>query len=133
MKPTYVTFEQAKRLKEIGLVAECKRYWVKYSNSEYKEMSAIQLEDLDREIGIGGNLIIPKYEQWQIIEWLRVKYEIWISCHPTSNPLKCQFRIYQNNKGIMNQTYDNYMSKEFITPQQAYSAAFDYILQNNLI
>lgn len=132
MKPTYVTFEQAKGFKEKGLVAKCKRYWVKYSNSKYKEMSDIQLEDLDREIGIGGNLIIPKYEQWQTIEWLRREKGIWIHSAPENNEedvVKWAFTIQQIDTEV------RFVRRvgEFNLPQEAYSAAFDCILQNNLI
>ena len=67
-------------------------------------------------------------EQWQVVEWLRVNHGIWISSYPTSNPKKCQFRIYQNNNGVMGQVYDDYMGKEFNSPQEAYSSAFDFVL-----
>jgi hypothetical protein len=130
IKPEYVTFEQAKWLKEKGLIANCKRYWVKYSNTEYKEMSDIQLEDLDREIGIGSNLIIPKYEQWQVVEWFRVNHGIWISVDMVYETTQTGFwysirQSKEDDKAIC--------SNDYPTPQEAYSAAFDYILNNNLI
>jgi hypothetical protein len=130
IKPAYVTFEQAKWLKEKGLIANCKRYWVKYSNTEYKEMSDIQLEDLDREIGIGSNLVIPKYEQWQVVEWLRVNHGIWISVDMVYETTQTGFwysirQSKEDDKAIC--------SNDYPTPQEAYSAAFDYILNNNLI
>ena len=124
IKPTYVTGEQAKLLKEKGLIANCKRYWVKYSNTEYKEMSDIQLEDLDREIGIGSNLIIPKYEQWQVVEWALKNYNIWISVQPnepfTDNDW-C-FKIFKNNQLIMSlEGYDS--------PKNAYIEAINKFLK----
>ena len=130
IKPAYVTFEQAKWFKEKGLIANCKRYWVKYSNTEYKEMSDIQLEDLDREIGIGSNLIIPKYEQHQVVEWLRVNHGIWISVDMVYETTQTGFwysirQSKEDDKAIC--------SNEYPTPQEAYSAAFDYIFNKNLI
>jgi hypothetical protein len=127
IEPTHVTFEQAKGLKEKGLIANCKRYWVKYSNAEYKEMSDIQLEDLDREIGIGSNLIISKYEQHQVVEWLRVNHGIWISVDMVYETTQTGFwysirQSKEDDKAIC--------SNEYPTPQEAYSAAFDYVLKS---
>jgi hypothetical protein len=78
-----------------------------------------------------GSIFAP--EQWKVVEWLRLNHDIWISCYPTSNPKKCQFRIYQNDDEVMGQICDEYMDTEFKTPQEAYSAAFDYIFNKNLI
>lgn len=144
IKPHYVDFNTAKLLKEKRLVADCKKYWVKYTDTEYKEMSDIQLEDLDREIGIGGNLVIPKYEQWQVVEWLRINHGIWVEVN---------YGIYHAVKGTFSDTdlYGFYFTIKsidekdvyifgdeedivnwFDSPQEAYSEAFDYVL-NNLI
>lgn len=124
--PTYVTWEQAKWLKEKGLVSDCKRYWVNYSNSEYKEMSNIQLEDLDREVGIGGNLIIPKYEQWQVVEWLRVNHGIWVYVKQ-GYLWEWYIETIENNPVLVHRDgLEN-------SPQEAYSAAFDYIKDKELI
>ena len=128
IKPHYVDFNTAKLLKEKRLVADCKKYWVKYTDTEYKEMSDIQLEDLDREIGIGGNLVIPKYEQWQVVEWLRIKHGIWVSICPSINT-NFEFMIYKKDVIYGSGKYKS----NFNSPQEAYSAAFDYIRLNNLI
>jgi hypothetical protein len=73
IKPNCVTFQQAKLLKEKGLVAKSDRYWVKMTEDSYTEMTDRRLEDLDSDIGIGGNLVITKYQQWQVVEFLKVK------------------------------------------------------------
>lgn len=123
IEPRYVDFNTSRLLKEKGLVANCKRYWVKYSNTEYKEMSDIQLEDLDREIGIGGNLVIPKYEQWQVVKWLRVNHGIWITLYPYDEFREDLFLylIVKRNGNIK----DKY---PYNSPQEAYSAAINHIL-----
>jgi hypothetical protein len=132
IEPVYVTFEQAKKLKELGLVAKSDKYWVKMTKDEYTEMSDISLEDLDNSIGIGGNLVITKYQQWQIVEWLRVNHGIWIYVdygkRTNSWYYNIQFLPTQTNHA------ERTLYKEgFISPQEAYSAAFDYILNNDLI
>jgi hypothetical protein len=146
IKPTYVTFEQAKLLKEKGFDELCSLHY-SYGNGD-------KVEPTNNELFVGGfvddngylraykNSELAKWElpygefsapeQWQVVEWLRVNHGIWVSCYPTSNPLKCQFRIYKNNNGVMSQVYDDYMGKEFNSPQEAYLVAIDYIL-NNLI
>ena len=125
IEPHYVDFNTAKLLKKKGLVANCKRYWVKYTKTEYKEMSAVELDNLDTEIGIGDNLIIPKYEQWQVCEWLRVNRGIFVVPFPELlNGV--QVRYYPS---IFIDGIGEDIEQYFDTPQEAYSAAFDYTLE----
>jgi len=142
IEPTYVSFEQAKLLKDKGLIADCRGYWVRYTNTKYKELSNTELEDLDREIGIGECLIIPKYEQCQVVEWLRVVHGTIVFVLPDNEDdfLKTQRVIYTPT---VYKVVDglSYLYKELIrcregngikyfnTPQEAYSAAFDYVLK----
>jgi hypothetical protein len=77
------------------------------------------------------NSLHPYYsapEQWVVVDWLLINHGIWISVQPnepfTDNDW-C-FKIFKNNKlDISLEGYDS--------PQEAYSAAFDYILTNNLM
>ncbi len=161
IKPTYVSFNIAKWLKEKGFNlllphyyfedGEFKEHSLTGTNGYYGEEYEFELEEFyknwndnfltkkngnrcfgcSKDDGYFETFSAP--EQWQVCEWLRVNHSIWVSCYPTSNPLKCQFRIYKNDNGVMGQVYDDYMGKEFNLPQEAYSAAFDYIKQNNLI
>lgn len=97
-------------------------------------------------------------EQWQVVEWLRVNHGIWISIlhrDVRNQPIMDNNNIikYINFKGftfhivstlecnnLMSDKIEEYLNGGigkgcgivFETPQQAYSAAFDYIL-NNLI
>ncbi len=118
IKPTYVTFEQARKLKQ----KEC----------DIKTETIFQYSDEE-----GWNKVenFPKYyakgcshcnrpEQWQVIEWLRVVHGIWVYV----------FR-HDNNQFFwsIDSTQEEFTSdNSFISPQEAYSAAFDYVL-NNLI
>jgi hypothetical protein len=125
IQPTYVTFEQAKKLKELGLSAKSDKYWVMMTKNEYTEMSDVQLEDLDYSIGIGGNLVITKYQKWQVVEWLRVNHSIWVNVGYSGDKTVYMMTTKLNGDVLWNE-------KGFNSPQQAYSAAFDYVL-NNLI
>jgi hypothetical protein len=132
IEPTYATFEQAKWLKEKGLnIKVYKEYTPQFDF----------LTDTDRSANcvIGGECAI-KYaaedsfaapEQWQIIEWFLQNHDIFISilCD-IGNDLIFTYKIYSVEVGVeiclMN-------GKNYDTPQEAYSAAFDYIRLNNLI
>ena len=124
-QPTYVTFEQAKKLKELGLSAKSDKYWVMMTKDEYTEMSDVQLEDLDYSVGIGGNLVITKYQQWQVVEWLRVEKGIWVYVLPYST----LFRPYAEELIDLDR-FGKWEGHKYSTPQEAYSAGFDYILNN---
>lgn len=68
----------------------------------------------------------------EVVMYLYEKHGIWIGVQPTSVVGKFQFRTYYNNNGVMNQHFNNSMSKEFNSPIEAYEAAIIYTL-NNLI
>ncbi len=137
IQPTYVTFEQAKKLEELGLSAKSDKYWVMMTKDKYTEMSDVQLEDLDHSVGIGGNLVVTKYQQWQVVEWLRVNHNIWITTPYSPNDRK-PFCWIINTIGQEENDDNCWISgidtedqlAGFGTPQEAYSAAFDYILTN---
>ncbi len=122
IEPTYITFEQAKWLKEKGFTKEngcaCREGWINYlfyfegKTSEPENDSGYALDTL------GNSHLIERPEQWQVVEWLRVEKDIFIEvCYWKSTKLY-QWKI------------DNKFGKEFNSPQEAYSAAFDYILTN---
>ena len=107
IQPTYATFEQAKLLKE----KECKEgYW------SYKGL---------------------KIEQWQIVEWLRVKHNIDLQNICNYGRLGRTYRmgiIFINEKKEVDTIFlrpidTPFKFIEFNSPQEAYSAAFDYILK----
>ncbi len=63
-------------------------------------------------------------QQWQVVEWLYSNHDIWISIDMVE---KDSF-FYSINKANW-EVKQTIFSDDFETPQQAYSAAFDYILK----
>jgi hypothetical protein len=103
IKPHYVTFEQAKLLKEKGF-------------DDYNEH-------------------IYRPQQWQVVEWLRVEKEVWIQIMKYNYLTKeydshdYYYRIYNWKGPVQIRQFHKY-SEDYTSPQEAYSAAFDYILEN---
>jgi hypothetical protein len=120
IQPTYVSFEQAKALDKKG--------YINGSKLSYDHL---------------GNLIAPYYgntytngkengdscfespEQWQVVEWLRVNHSIWVEVLTEKSLFIFQIKKI-GKEGFIAGKFEN-------TPQEAYSAAFDYVLNNNLI
>ena len=138
LKPTYVTFEQAKWLKEKGFEEHSDyNQWILAKDVNNKDESkkfichSNDLEEYtyineEKEHNVYHCLTIP--EHWQVIEWLRLNHSYWISVQPnepfTDNDW-C-FKIFKNNELVI--SLEGYNS-----PQEAYSAAFDYIKTKELI
>jgi hypothetical protein len=121
IEPAYVSFEQAKWLKEKGF--DCEYCLVKiddkdnlfYTQSDYDDFP----EQKEKE---------TQYpEQWQVIEWLRVNHGIWVDVYRNGTNFKVgiECMITGNSKASLDTVYSS--------PQESYSAAFDYIKDNNLI
>jgi hypothetical protein len=127
VKPTYVTFEQAKWLKKNGFNVKSKYH---YPNLSAKQEICL-LTDWNSFTDMSGNSeYYTAPEQWQVVEWLRVNHNIWIEVKsPDTKDMGYYFSIHKpysfGSYGANDKFYD--------TPQQAYSAAFDYIKENNLI
>jgi hypothetical protein len=117
IKPTYITFEQAKLLKEkwfnenvegLYFDAEIKVIPTKPSNTDF-----------------ASTRYYSAPEQWQVIEWLRIKHGIWVSVEaPVKLSKSWCFEIYKIYDGVILNTESGFSS-----PQEAYSSAFDYILK----
>jgi hypothetical protein len=121
IQPVYITFEQAKTLKEKGFDGKC--------NSVYTTDGNILL-------GVNVNLLDRIYapEQWQVAEWLRQKGIIielivdgWGDNDCVSNEFLC-YRIFIWQIGKPKPHHNDDIGA-FPTPQEAYSAAFDYVLK----
>jgi hypothetical protein len=70
-------------------------------------------------------------EQHEIVDWLRVKHDIWIGVMPdVGMDLIYTYKIYSVEVGVERGLANG---NNYDTPQEAYSAAFDYIKNNNLI
>jgi hypothetical protein len=116
IKPTYVTFEQAKWLKEKGFDVECK-------------MCVEEGDERPLPFNCGNtihkNSLHPYYsapEQWQVIMWLHEKYRVWISVDP-ENDTDTWFHTISHNKSET--VFGDYNS-----PTEAYEAAIEYCLRN---
>jgi hypothetical protein len=122
IEPAYVTFEQAKLINYPFL-----------TDTGYSFDGNI----LIRKGFIATNGWINRPEQWQVVEWLRVNYGIWINVDVEGRNMdRYKFvcfrshseRVSEYSKHIKDDTYNGRYDK----PQDALSAAFDYVL-NNLI
>jgi hypothetical protein len=117
IRPTYVSFEQSKLLKEKGFdVITNKLYH--YNGSDFITLITKNSE----------NFGFSAPEQWQVVEWLRVNHGIWISINLFNKKYK-----YLINQIDDTWNFDIEKGDKFNSPQEAYSAAFNYILNNNLI
>jgi hypothetical protein len=117
IKPTYVTLEQAKLLSNLGLDS-------KLFSKQYLICSG--------ELPINPTLdYIAAPEQWQVVEWLRVNHGIWVEVKsPDSKDMGYYISIRKPYR------FGNYYNGKEIfygSPQEAYSAAFDYILKEILL
>jgi hypothetical protein len=132
IKPTYITFEQAKWLKEKGFDESCRMlingayepFHFNLIETQYFQNNSVLLKDC-----------YSAPEQWQVVEWLRINHGIWISVgNVYSEYTHWANGIGKENKGMIlpfREGQDNH--DYFNSPQEAYSAAFDYIKDNNLI
>ncbi len=151
MKPTYVTFEQAKKLKEKGFDEVCLNAY----NSHGMEARNGWCEYIyDQGLEIFNSNLKPKDvsapEQWQVIEWLRVNHKIDIThcwdnregeaingysfeiSYPKKDFVKGKSN-YWEEFGLYLDWSEHNGSYRFKSPQEAYSAAFDYVLENLMI
>jgi hypothetical protein len=139
IKPTYVTFEQAKWIKEKGFDVKTRgrihvSHWHLVKNNIIPSNVNTFHNDMFAPIDNWNKdnthyMSLP--EQWQVVEWLRVNHGIWVWVRPykdhaadNNDPIQHQMNVYKN--GVT-------ASKEFNSHEEAYSAAFDYIKDNNLI
>ena len=126
IQPTYVTFEQAKLLKEKGfyLYGYLEDVWLG-NRYEKKKGRLIEIPIF----GLGATSKLP--EQWQVVEWLRVNHNIWVYVPCYTKVLGDRIPFYQYHIRVYGEQFiEECLS--FKTPQEAYSSAFDYVL-NNLI
>jgi hypothetical protein len=135
IKPTYVTFEQAKKLKEKEFNVPT-QWAFDLKGQDYKD------EHWDIDYNCCTYNCYSKPEQWQVVEWLRVVHGIWINIDWSmtkwgyfivdfkEETLKkvCKDKDWRQRNSAV------YLKNQFDfnSPQEAYSAAFDYVL-NNLI
>ena len=112
METARVTFEQAKSLKKKGFDIEVNKKYSKYGHlSKY-----LQFPENINQYNFDGELSAP--EQYQVVEWLRVKHGIFISVLECNDKSGYYWRILDEGPSTIT----------FNLPQEAYSAAIDYVL-----
>jgi hypothetical protein len=124
MKLKYITFEQAKWLKEKRFDAPTKAFYDLYNNPNNKELSYSVPDNWNDCKSYSAP------EQWQVVEWLRVNHGIWVgvSINGLNKLFTSDIHNYKQKGSLGNIQNGGYES-----PQEAYSATFDYIKDNNLI
>lgn len=156
IQPSYVTFEQARLLKEKGFHEVCDHYYKHALTESYNEQdgyegpfgwekgetnlhrTGIFVNNSSYDFSNNAWYCCAAPEQWQVVEWLRVKYGIWINVSSHSSGY-----YYPKLDICSDKAWDNYDFRnkrlginrklfEYRSPQEAYSAAFDHIL-NELI
>ena len=125
IKPTYVTFEQAKLLKKKGFNMSYRKY--------YNEDSTEILHTSKYSI-LNKSYRIKAPEQWQVVEWLRINHGIHITYGCDYNWKLKEYRDKAKFYYIIDfdllDSMDEKLNPKFLfnSPQEAYSAAFDYVL-----
>lgn len=160
--PNYCSFEQCKWLKEKGFSqlvncyyfddGEFRQYVIKDTHGYYGDEYTVELEELYnnwndnylRKKNGDSCFGCPKQheyfetfsapEQWQVIYWLLYNHGIWIQCQVGKDESIFWFNFYIY-KLELNYNYSDigYSESGLNSPQAAYSAAFDFIRENNLI
>ena len=129
IKPTYVTFEQAKLLKKKGFNIPTN---LCYADGDNRALP----------FNCGNSKHInnkhPYYsapEQWMVVEWIRLNYGIWIYPYCAGNN-KFHYGVANSMTGsIITNSYRRNGNKleslfaGYSSPQEATSAAFDYVLK----
>lgn len=124
IKPTYVTFEQAKLLKDNKFDVLCNCYYFVGDTGNNVNHFVNEPKTTLKKWNEDG-LCISAPEQWQVIEWLRVNHDIWI----TSSILKDDEWHYLLRRKVNNWNVEFPTKETFNSPQEAYSKAFDYIFE----
>jgi len=139
IKPTYITFEQAKLFKEKGFDEETDTYFLEKDNIQFSNISwgitqRKRLINSDfKEHNINS---CSRPEQWQVLEWLLLNHRLDIIVkYPESktnrvegiNSVYYDLEIYKLDGGDAWKLYRFKQCSD--KKQEVYSAAFDYILK----
>ena len=141
---TYTTSEQSKLLKEKGFDFQVCRFYTKpnakiFAVDEHGRHYPIKNTPKKLYV-IGENFVlkdenaIPAPEQWQVCEWLRINHGIWISVDVEGRNMdRYRFVCFRSHSERVSEYVkhinDDTHNGRYDTPQEAYSAAFDYILK----
>jgi hypothetical protein len=129
IEPYYVDFNTAKWLKEKGFNESTLTYWSKRDGLIENEITL-------RNHNGRGEWGTSRPEQHVVVEWLRINHGIWIQVSISRyGVFYCNILQNQKTKNLdIPMSYEMICQlNDFNSPQEAYSAAFDYIRKNNLI
>jgi hypothetical protein len=135
MEPKYITFEQAKWLKEKGYEIDTDE--VLFFRDEINNIEEHQIKNRDVIYNAGINYIVDEdeyrvYEQHQVVDWLLEEHGIWVHSAPENNEEDI-VKWYYTIQRIDTEVRFIRRFGEFNTPQEVYSAAFDYLISQNII
>ncbi len=128
IQPTYVTFEQAKLLKEKGFDVECLHYYIEVNNNHSNHPTRTHDSQLVNWNSRVSRVSCP--EQHQVVEWLRMNCNIWIELYYDFITFDVKIKRPENEEIELYSSLSGLTQYKFITPQEAYSAAFDHVLKN---
>lgn len=137
IQPTYANLEQSKALQDKNFDEPCHAMYHSALNSSGKEEIIIVREFKDVHQNKFHGQICSAPEQWQVIEFLRINHGIWISVGIDETEGKItyyavihkieKFKLFKKQPPIMGVGVKKEMFG-FNSPQEAYSAAFSYVL-----
>jgi len=134
IEPTYVDYELAKWLKEKGFDLEVLHYYIDVNGNHSNHPTRTFDNKIVNWNSVQRRVSCP--EQWQVVEWLRVNHGIWVRSTDvggTDLDYKMVIRPLSSHWNYKSEKLfsPNWYAMEFQgdTPQEAYSAAFDYILK----
>ncbi len=141
-----ITFAQAKKLKELGFNEPCLHYYElsgELRESQYLPIGGVtEYSDLLRNFNseeYGDNYVYFSCPtQAQVVEWLRVTHQIFVSVRLTDiserkfNYAASIWFFSDKEQGCIDEYSSNIDAKTWRvdSPQKAYSVAFDYIFNN---
>lgn len=153
IEPKYITYEQANLLDEKGFDEDTNaNWWILASDhrdnklplDESKIFFCGDSDELESKTYIDDETIHNVYhvlscpEQWMVVEWLRINHGIEIYLRPQRNSRIGVTTYYYGISTICSTNHleiievVDLMNSDYLTPQDAYSAAIDYVLNNLL-
>ena len=153
IQPTYVTYNQAVWLKEKGFDIHCDYFYVTPKSKIFgidehnryypRKNISKKLHKIGDCAVVNIDHLIQAPEQWLVIEWLRLNHGIEVVVIPDSSS-QSQLLLRKYTYSIFTPINGSNLHCQigrdkdknivyFLNPHNAYSAAFDYIISNNLI
>jgi hypothetical protein len=128
MKNNYLNFEQAKKIRDKGFDIPTFAAYGENDKFDKKKNSLTfnyKIAYKNSELGV----LCSAPEQHTVIDWLFENYEIWIECFVDDNKTFGYLITRFSDEG----RHDYPVKRNFSNQQEAYSNAFDFIFDNNLI